>query len=121
MATPWPIYPPLRVEILMSLSGVEFAPCYKERVEDVLEDAPGAEPVSIISLACLKQNKSASGRHKDRERPGAPSLRGAGCDNSDPYRATPSRRGACPGSWHEPQRGACAGGRDVCYSTDAGR
>ena len=58
-------YPPLRVEILMSVSGVEFAACYERRVEDVLEEARGAEPVSIISLNCLKQNKRASGRHKD--------------------------------------------------------
>ena len=58
-------YPPLRVEIMMSLSGVEFASCYKERVVDVLEEAPDAEPASIIGLACLKQNKRASGRHKD--------------------------------------------------------
>ena len=52
---------PLRIEILMSVSGVEFEDCYKERVIDSLE---GVE-VSIIGLACLKRNKKASGRMKD--------------------------------------------------------
>jgi predicted nucleotidyltransferase len=54
-------YPPLRVEILTSASGVEFAPCYENRVEDEM----GGTTVSIIGLECLKKNKRASGRHKD--------------------------------------------------------
>lgn len=54
-------YPPLRVEILTSASGVEFASCYAQRVEDKL----GEVNVSIIGLECLKRNKRASGRHKD--------------------------------------------------------
>ena len=54
-------YPPLRVEILTSASGVEFAACYAERVEDEL----GGTEASIIGLDCLKANKRASGRHKD--------------------------------------------------------
>ncbi len=54
-------YPPLRAEILTSLSGVEFAPCYENRVEDEM----GGVTVSIIGLECLKKNKLASGRHKD--------------------------------------------------------
>lgn len=52
---------PLRIEILMSISGVEFNDCYKDRVVDSLEDVE----VSIISLDCLKKNKKASGRLKD--------------------------------------------------------
>ncbi len=52
---------PLRIEILMSISGVEFEACYLERVDDILE---GIE-VSIIGLGCLKKNKKASGRLKD--------------------------------------------------------
>jgi hypothetical protein len=54
-------YAPLRIEIMMSISGVEFAPCYASRRDDVLD---GIE-VHIISLQCLKQNKQASGRYKD--------------------------------------------------------
>ncbi len=52
---------PLRIEILMSISGVEFEACYPERVNDILE---GIE-VSIIGLDCLRKNKKASGRLKD--------------------------------------------------------
>ena len=54
-------YPPLRVEILTSVSGVEFAPCYEHRAEDELSGVPA----SIIGLDCLKRNKRASGRHRD--------------------------------------------------------
>ena len=54
-------YAPLRIEIMMSISGVEFETCYTARQVDVLD---GVE-VSIIGLDCLKRNKQASGRHKD--------------------------------------------------------
>lgn len=54
-------HPPLRVELFPSASGVEFAPCYDERVVDKLGDVEAA----IIGLECLKKNKRASGRHKD--------------------------------------------------------
>jgi hypothetical protein len=53
--------PPVRIEILTSVSGVEFEPCYAEketiRIEEIL--------VPVISLARLRQNKAASGRAKD--------------------------------------------------------
>ncbi len=52
---------PLRIEILMSVSGVSFDKCYAKRIEDKLD---GVE-VSIIDLGCLRANKKASGRHKD--------------------------------------------------------
>ncbi|MEM6647611.1 MAG: hypothetical protein AAF730_15300 [Bacteroidota bacterium] len=54
-------YPPLRVEILTSISGVEFSDCYPKRIQDDL----GGTRASIIELDCLKTNKRASGRHKD--------------------------------------------------------
>ena len=54
-------YAPLRIEIMMSISGVGFESCYAARQDDVLD---GVE-VSIIGLECLKKNKRASGRHKD--------------------------------------------------------
>lgn len=53
--------PPLRIEIMMSVDGVAFETCYRERIVDTIE---GME-VSIISLEHLKQNKRASGRLKD--------------------------------------------------------
>lgn len=53
--------PPVRIEILTSVSGVEFESCYAEkeviRIEEIL--------VPVISLARLRQNKAASGRAKD--------------------------------------------------------
>jgi len=54
-------HPPLRVEIFPSVSGVDFSPCYDERVIDEL----GSVEATIIGLECLKKNKRASGRHKD--------------------------------------------------------
>ena len=53
--------PPVRLEILTSVSGVEFGACYRDRIVDVVD---GVE-VSIISLQNLRKNKVASGRHKD--------------------------------------------------------
>jgi predicted nucleotidyltransferase len=55
--------PPVRIEVLTGVSGVEFADCYKRRVT---VDCDGVL-VQIISLADLKRNKAASGRHKDLE------------------------------------------------------
>lgn len=53
--------PPVRIEILTSISGVDFESCYAEkemiRIEEML--------VPVISLARLRQNKAASGRAKD--------------------------------------------------------
>jgi len=53
--------PPLRLEILMSASGVEFQACYGRRLSDVIEEVP----VNIIHLEDLLANKIAAGRHKD--------------------------------------------------------
>lgn len=53
--------PPMRVEVLTSISGVEFEECYRSRLESRIEDIP----VCLISLDDLKKNKRASGRHKD--------------------------------------------------------
>jgi hypothetical protein len=53
--------PPIRIEILTSVSGIEFESCYIEkeliRIEEIV--------VPVISLARLRQNKAASGRAKD--------------------------------------------------------
>lgn len=53
--------PPMRIEILTSISGVSFGECYAERVVDEID----GQEVNIISLKHLKANKKASGRHKD--------------------------------------------------------
>ncbi|MGB5619740.1 MAG: hypothetical protein WBM78_23080 [Desulfobacterales bacterium] len=53
--------PPIRIEIVTSISGVTFEDCYASRVIDALDGIP----VSLIGLADLKGNKKASGRFKD--------------------------------------------------------
>jgi hypothetical protein len=54
-------YPPVRIEILTSVSGLDFAEAYAQRVEDVIDGVP----ITIIGREHLKINKRASGRSKD--------------------------------------------------------
>ena len=54
-------YPPRRIDLLTSLSGVSFEPCYAARVEVTLDGVT----VPFISLEHLKMNKRASGRYRD--------------------------------------------------------
>ena len=53
--------PPLRIEILTSIDGVEFAECYRNK-NTVTIDGIG---INFISLENLKKNKKASGRYQD--------------------------------------------------------
>jgi hypothetical protein len=53
--------PPIRIEILTSISGVEFETCYSERKIVPI----GELAVPVISLARLRQNKAASARAQD--------------------------------------------------------
>ena len=53
--------PPLRIELLTGISGVDFAACFARRIVAVLDNVP----VNLISLDDLKANKAASGRTKD--------------------------------------------------------
>jgi len=53
--------PPIRIEILNDISGVNFEACYPNRVIDRIGDVE----VDIIGATDLKQNKKASGRFKD--------------------------------------------------------
>ncbi len=53
--------PPLRIEVMRAIDGVEFEDCWSRRVQLVLGDVE----VSVISLLDLKANKRASGRPKD--------------------------------------------------------
>jgi hypothetical protein len=53
--------PPNRIDILVAVSGVEFADCYPQGLKIWLD---GVE-VTFIDLANLKKNKKASGRLQD--------------------------------------------------------
>ncbi len=53
--------PPLRIEILTSIDGVEFTECYRSKNTVTLDGID----VNFISLEDLKKNKKASGRHQD--------------------------------------------------------
>lgn len=53
--------PPMRLEIITTVSGVAFDACYQQRF---VYDLDGI-PVNVIGLDDLKANKRASGRYKD--------------------------------------------------------
>ena len=53
--------PPMRIEVLTTISGVSFEVCYASRIMDVIDDVE----VHLISLEHLRRNKQASGRYKD--------------------------------------------------------
>lgn len=55
-------FPPMRLEISTSISGVDFDDCYASRIVDTID---GIE-VNVIDLENLKKNKNASGRLKDK-------------------------------------------------------
>ena len=52
---------PIRIELLTTISGVEFKSCYNNRIEDIIDGIS----INIIDLENLKKNKKASGRYKD--------------------------------------------------------
>lgn len=54
-------YPPCRIDILTTLSGVEFDACHAARLTVDIEGVS----VSFIDLESLKRNKKATGRHQD--------------------------------------------------------
>lgn len=53
--------PPLRIEVITSIDGVNFDECYKKRNSIVVDDIQ----VNFISLSDLIKNKKACRRHKD--------------------------------------------------------
>ena len=57
----WMGVPPLRLEILTTISGVDFAKCFQNRLTDQIDGID----VNLINLEDLKINKKASGRLKD--------------------------------------------------------
>jgi hypothetical protein len=54
-------YPPNRIDILNSLSGVDFETCYPSHIEIQIGDLT----LPFIDLENLKKNKQASGRMQD--------------------------------------------------------
>ncbi len=54
-------YPPNRIDLLTSISGVEFEDCYPKRVNIEIKGIK----IDFIDIDNLKKNKQASGRHKD--------------------------------------------------------
>jgi hypothetical protein len=54
-------YPPRSIDLLTSLSGVNFASCYPEKTTVVIDGVS----VDFIDLANLKKNKQATGRYQD--------------------------------------------------------
>jgi len=54
-------YPPNRIDILSTVSGLEFNSCFAQRVKTMLD---GVE-VNFINLENLRKNKKASGRLQD--------------------------------------------------------
>ncbi len=53
--------PPMRIDILLGVSGLDFATCYSRRIVEQW----GGQAVNFLSLEDLKTNKLASGRLKD--------------------------------------------------------
>ncbi|MBK5306417.1 MAG: nucleotidyltransferase [Frankiaceae bacterium] len=55
-------YPPVRIDLLTSIDGVDFEGCFARRLEVVV----GGLSVPFIALDDLRRNKAASGRPQDR-------------------------------------------------------
>ena len=55
--------PPVRIEIITGVSGVDFKDCYSRRETIEMDNVH----INVISLNDLKINKKASGRYKDLE------------------------------------------------------
>jgi hypothetical protein len=53
--------PPFRIEIMTAIDGVTYGDCWNNRETFDMDGLP----VPVISLADLKTNKLAAGRHKD--------------------------------------------------------
>ena len=54
-------YPPVRIDLLTSIDGVEFEGCFDRRVEIVVDGLK----VPFIALEDLRRNKASSGRPQD--------------------------------------------------------
>jgi hypothetical protein len=55
--------PPLRIELLTSVTALRFAECFSRRQTSIIDGVP----VHLLGLDDLKLNKKACGRHKDQD------------------------------------------------------
>ncbi len=55
-------FPPYRIDIMTSVSGLDFDECWKVKQDVVFE----GQEITFISLYHLKLNKEATGRDKDK-------------------------------------------------------
>lgn len=55
-------YPPLRIDLMMSVSGLDFETAFSRRVVDTIEGLT----ISFLAIEDLMINKKASGRKKDQ-------------------------------------------------------
>ncbi len=55
-------YPPNRIDILTTLTGVDFEDCYSSRTLVKID----GETISFIDLENLKKNKASTGRSQDK-------------------------------------------------------
>ena len=53
--------PPNRIDVLTSISGVDFDSAWEQRVQTLMDD----QPVALLGWTELIQNKRAAGRQKD--------------------------------------------------------
>jgi hypothetical protein len=53
--------PPLRIELLSDVTGLEFSECYPNRIAATIDGID----IDVIALDDLKRNKTACGRPKD--------------------------------------------------------
>lgn len=54
-------YPPLRIDLLNQIDGVNFEACYKNKLQVDIDEII----VNFISYKDLLENKKATGRHRD--------------------------------------------------------
>jgi hypothetical protein len=54
-------FPPMQVDIISTIAGVDFAACYENRL---IVKAEGT-PINVIGLEDFKKNKTSSGRPQD--------------------------------------------------------
>lgn len=54
-------YPPVRIDLLTSIDGVDFESCFERRVEISLDGLS----MPFLSLVDLRRNKAANGRPQD--------------------------------------------------------
>ena len=60
-------YPPNRIDLINSISGVDFLQAWEDRISETLFVDQAHIPIHYIGLAALITNKEAAGRPKDLE------------------------------------------------------